>query len=58
MSEDQAPLLRVVKGEPSPEELAAHTVVGISIAVLLAIHIAAAIYHQAIRRDGTLLRIV
>lgn len=37
---------------------AAHTVVGISIAVLLAIHIAAAIYHQAIRRDGTLLRIV
>lgn len=36
----------------------AHTAVGISIAVLLAIHIAAAIYHQAIRRDGTLLRIV
>jgi cytochrome b561 len=36
----------------------AHTVVGISIAVLLAIHIAAAIYHQAIRRDGILLRIV
>jgi cytochrome b561 len=36
----------------------AHTVVGISIAVLLAIHIAAAIFHQAIRRDGTLLRIV
>lgn len=36
----------------------AHTVVGISIAVLLALHIAAAIFHQAIRRDGTLLRIV
>ncbi|MBD0270983.1 MAG: cytochrome b [Acetobacteraceae bacterium] len=36
----------------------AHTVLGISIAVLLAIHIAAAIFHQAIRRDGTLLRIV
>ena len=36
----------------------AHTVVGISIAVLLAIHVAAAIFHQAIRRDGTLLRIV
>ena len=36
----------------------AHTVVGISIAVLLAIHIAAAVFHQAVRRDGTLLRIV
>lgn len=36
----------------------AHTAVGVSIAVLLAVHIAAAVFHQAIRRDGTLLRIV
>ena len=36
----------------------AHTVVGISIAVLLVLHIGGAVFHQAIRRDGTLLRIV
>ena len=36
----------------------AHTAVGISIAVLLVLHVGAAIFHQAIRRDGTLLRIV
>ena len=37
---------------------AAHNVLGISIVVLLVLHIGAAIFHQAIRRDGTLLRMV
>ena len=37
---------------------AAHNVLGVSIAALLVLHVGAAIFHQAIRRDGTLLRIV
>jgi cytochrome b561 len=37
---------------------AAHNALGIAIAVLLAIHIGAAVFHQAIRRDGILLRMV
>jgi cytochrome b561 len=35
-----------------------HTIGGWSILVLLVLHIGGAIYHQAIRRDGTLLRMV
>jgi len=35
-----------------------HTIGGWSILVLLAAHIGGAIFHQAIRRDGTLLRMV
>jgi len=38
--------------------LAFHRWLGWSIGVLLAVHIAAAIHHQAIRKDGTLLRMV
>ena len=37
---------------------AIHTYVGWAILVLLVVHIGAAIFHQAIRRDGTLLRMV
>jgi cytochrome b561 len=37
---------------------AAHNALGVSIAALLVLHVGAAIFHQAIRRDGTLLRIV
>ena len=36
----------------------AHTIGGYAILVLLVLHIGGAIYHQAIRRDGTLLRMV
>lgn len=36
----------------------AHSVVGISIAVLLVLHIGGAVVHQAIRRDNVLLRMV
>ena len=35
-----------------------HTWVGYSIAALLAMHIAGAVYHHAIRRDGTLMRML
>ena len=35
-----------------------HTYVGWAILVMLVVHIGAAIFHQAIRRDGTLLRMV
>ncbi|WP_431268875.1 cytochrome b [Dankookia sp. P2] len=35
-----------------------HTIGGWSILVLLVLHVGGAIYHQAIRRDGTLLRMV
>lgn len=37
---------------------AAHTVVGYGIVVLLVAHIAAVVFHQAVRKDGTLLRMV
>jgi cytochrome b561 len=37
---------------------AVHNVLGFTIAALLVLHIGAAIFHQAIRRDGTLLRMV
>jgi cytochrome b561 len=37
---------------------AAHNTLGFAILALLVLHIGAAIFHQAIRRDGTLLRIV
>ena len=37
---------------------AAHNALGITIAALLVLHVGAAVFHQAIRRDGTLLRIV
>lgn len=37
---------------------AAHNVLGISIVVLLVLHIGATVLHQAVRRDGTLLRMV
>jgi cytochrome b561 len=37
---------------------AAHNALGWTIAALLALHIGAAVFHQAIRRDGTLLRMV
>jgi cytochrome b561 len=37
---------------------AAHNALGWTIVALLALHIGAAIFHQAIRRDGTLLRMV
>ena len=36
----------------------AHTIGGWTIVVLLVLHIGGAIFHQAIRRDGTLLRMV
>ncbi len=36
----------------------AHMIGGFSIVVLLVLHIGAVIFHQAIRRDGTLLRMV
>jgi cytochrome b561 len=36
----------------------AHNTLGFAIVALLVLHIGAAIFHQAIRRDGTLLRIV
>ena len=38
--------------------LGAHVVVGWSILVLLVLHIGGAVFHQAIRRDGLLLRMV
>lgn len=38
--------------------MAAHSFLGWSIVVLLTLHIAGAIFHQAIRKDGTLLRMV
>ena len=37
---------------------AAHNALGWTIAALLVLHIGAAVFHQAIRRDGTLLRMV
>jgi cytochrome b561 len=37
---------------------AVHNVLGFTIAALLVLHIGAAVFHQAIRRDGTLLRMV
>jgi cytochrome b561 len=37
---------------------AAHNTLGWTIAALLVLHVGAAIFHQAIRRDGTLLRMV
>jgi cytochrome b561 len=37
---------------------AGHVYLGWTIAALLALHVAAVVYHQAIRRDGTLLRMV
>ena len=37
---------------------AAHNTLGWAIVALLALHIGAAVFHQAIRRDGTLLRMV
>jgi cytochrome b561 len=37
---------------------AAHTAVGYAIVLLLALHIAAVVFHQAVRKDGTLLRMV
>ncbi|MCX7685448.1 MAG: cytochrome b/b6 domain-containing protein [Acetobacteraceae bacterium] len=37
---------------------AAHTAVAYAIVALLVLHIAAVVYHQAIRKDGTLLRMV
>lgn len=36
----------------------AHTIGGYAIVVLLVLHIGAVVFHQAIRRDGTLLRMV
>lgn len=36
----------------------AHTVVGYGIAILLVAHIAAVVFHQAVRKDGTLIRMV
>ena len=36
----------------------AHTIGGWAIVVLLVLHIGAVIFHQAVRRDGTLLRMV
>ena len=36
----------------------AHTIGGWAIVILLVLHIGGAIFHQAIRRDGTLLRMV
>jgi len=45
--------------EPLAQALTtAHVYLGWSIAALLALHIAAVVYHQAIRRDDTLLRMV
>jgi cytochrome b561 len=38
--------------------LASHVYLGWTIAALLVLHIVAVIYHQALRRDGTLLRMV
>jgi len=38
--------------------LALHSVLGWAIVVLLCLHIGAVIFHQAIRKDGTLLRMV
>ena len=35
-----------------------HTIGGWTILVLLVLHIGGAMYHQAIRRDGTLLRMI
>jgi cytochrome b561 len=37
---------------------AAHTVLGYGIALLLVAHVAAVVLHQAVRKDGTLLRMV
>lgn len=36
----------------------AHTIVGWALVGLLALHVGAVVFHQAIRRDGTLLRMV
>ncbi len=36
----------------------AHNVLGMTIVALLVLHVGAAVFHQAIRRDGTLLRMV
>lgn len=38
--------------------MAAHAFVGWSLLVLIALHVAAVVFHQAIRKDGTLLRMV
>ncbi len=38
--------------------LAAHAFVGWSLVVLVCLHVAAVIFHQALRKDGTLLRMV
>ena len=35
-----------------------HTIGGWSILVLLVLHIGGVVFHQAIRRDGTLLRMI
>ena len=35
-----------------------HNALGFALVALLALHVGAAIFHQAIRRDGTLLRVV
>lgn len=48
--EAQEGLAKVLKG--------LHTLGGWTILVLLALHIGGAVFHQAIRRDGTLLRMV
>lgn len=37
---------------------AAHTVLGYGIVLLLVLHIGAVVYHQAVRKDGTLLRMI
>ena len=38
--------------------LAAHSVLGWSLLVLVGMHVGAVVFHQAIRKDGTLLRMV
>ena len=47
------------RGVPLAEAVqAAHNALGWAVVALLALHIGAAVFHQAIRRDGTLLRMV
>jgi cytochrome b561 len=42
----------------SEQLFAVHAVIGVTLAVLIAIHVAAALYHHFIRRDEVLLRMV
>jgi cytochrome b561 len=42
----------------SDKVLTVHAVVGLAIATLVAMHIAAALYHHFVRRDGVLTRMV